>query len=434
DSGIPSSGRRLGDLLGAPELAALREDYAAADFPPPDDGWSLDELAWVPCAALAHVLPDFRPTRAAVEQWCTENAEREPHAQRAEAVERATAAAKLRAARAGKVEGTATAVRESFDGDPVPLGVREGSLPPFPVDALPPVYGDMVRATAVAYQVDTAMSGPVALAALAAACGGCVEAVPRPGWEEVTALHVLVAANPSERKSAVVSALSKPLVRAERGLIEAVTPLRADALTRRAIAEKAAEDAAKAAAKHAASAAAYDDASDLIDPVENAVALAQRVETIRVPSVPRLLADDVTPEALGSLLAEHHGRIAIMSAEGGIFATLAGRYSNNVPSLDVWLKGHSGDPIRVDRKGRAPEWVDRPALTACLMLQPTILAAIGRNPDFRGRGLLARALFALPASKLGQREADPPPVPEGVAMAYGAALADLARVLREEAD
>src|SRR5690606_37310161 len=201
------------------------------------------------------------------------------------------------------------------------------------------------RATPVAYPVGTALSGPVALAGPAPACGGCVQAVPRPGSEDVTALHVLVAANPSERKSAAVSALSKPLARAERGLIEAVTPLRADALTRRAIAQQAAEDAAKAAAKPAASAAAYDDASDLIDPAAHAGALAQRVETIRVPSVPRLLADGVTPEALGSLLAEHHGRIAIMSAEGGIFATLAGRYSNNVPSLDVWLKGHSGDPI-----------------------------------------------------------------------------------------
>jgi hypothetical protein len=46
------------------------------------------------------------------------------------------------------------------------------------------------------------------------------------------------------------------------------------------------------------------------------------------------------------------GRMAIISAEGGLFDILAGRYSNGVPALDVWLKGHAGDPLRIDRKGR----------------------------------------------------------------------------------
>ena len=69
--------------------------------------------------------------------------------------------------------------------------------------------------------------------------------------------------------------------------------------------------------------------------------------------VPRLVADDVTPEAAASLLAEQGGRLAVLSAEGGIFATLAGRYSG-APNLEVFLKGHAGDLLIVDRKGRDP--------------------------------------------------------------------------------
>ncbi len=101
----------------------------------------------------------------------------------------------------------------------------------------------------------------------------------------------------------------------------------------------------------------------------------------------------------------------MISAEGGIFDTIAGRYSSNIPILDVWLKGHAGDPLRVDRKGRAPEYVQRPALTLCLMIQPVTLSAIARNEMFRGRGLLARFLFALPPSKVGHRRAGAPRSP-----------------------
>ena len=85
-------------------------------------------------------------------------------------------------------------------------------------------------------------------------------------------------------------------------------------------------------------------------------------EAITVPTVPRILADDVTPEALASLMASQKGRLALISAEGGPFDGMAGRYSK-LPNLDIYLKGHAGDPVRVDRQGRKPEFIERPALT-----------------------------------------------------------------------
>ena len=49
-----------------------------------------------------------------------------------------------------------------------------------------------------------------------------------------------------------------------------------------------------------------------------------QAETIHVPVLPRLLADDITPERCAGLLAKQGGRLAVVSAEGGISAKAAG--------------------------------------------------------------------------------------------------------------
>lgn len=41
------------------------------------------------------------------------------------------------------------------------------------------------------------------------------------------------------------------------------------------------------------------------------------------------------------------------------------------------LKGHAGDSLRVDRASRDPITIDHPAITAILMIQPTVLEDIG---------------------------------------------------------
>ena len=89
----------------------------------------------------------------------------------------------------------------------------------------------------------------------------------------------------------------------------------------------------------------------------------------------RLMADDASPEALTSLLAENNGKMSVVSAEGGIFDILAGRYSNGV-NIDTFLKGHAGDSLRVDRRGRPSEYIAHPALSVLLTIQPAVLDGI----------------------------------------------------------
>jgi hypothetical protein len=199
-----------------------------------------------------------------------------------------------------------------------------------------------------------------------------------------------------------------------------------DAEIAKKVAARAAERATIAAANAAGEAQTH--------AIADASAAALAAEAITVPVLPRLVADDITPEAAASLLAEQGGRLAVLSAEGGIFATLAGRYSATGPNLEVFLKGHAGDLLRVDRKGRPPEHVDAPALTLGLAIQPEVLADIARMPGFRGRGLLARLLYAVPENTVGRRRVGAPPVPEAVAAAYSASLQAMVVSLHEWTD
>lgn len=118
---------------------------------------------------------------------------------------------------------------------------------------------------------------------------------------------------------------------------------------------------------------------------------------------PRLFTGDVTAERLQALLVEHSERMAVLSDEAGIFLIMAGMYSGGMASLDVFLQGHAGTPMRVDRADRAAH-VDRPALSFGLALQPGVLAEVASSRRFRDSGLLARFLFAMPTSNVGRRD------------------------------
>jgi replicative DNA helicase len=312
-----------------------------------------------------------------------------------------------------------------WDGEPVPLFARR-LLPPFPLDALPAWLGEMVAALAQFTQTPADLPGCLALACLATAASGRVVVQVRPGWREPTNLFLVVALPPGSRKSPVFAAMTEPILAAERSLQEDTAPLRARA-----------EVEARAARAHAGDVARIAESAYATEHGAKAIADAADARTaadqLAVPAMPRLVADDITPEAAASLLAEQRGRLAVLSAEGGIFATLAGRYSGQ-PSLELFLKGHAGDLLVVDRKGRDSEYVAHPALTLGLAVQPAVLTDIATMPGFRGRGLLARILYSLPATTVGRRRVGTPPPDEPVVTAYTTNLRALVLTLADRTD
>ena len=303
---------------------------------------------------------------------------------------------------------------------PIPFGMA-GEVPAFPVEVLPSWLGEYVAAVATATQTPPDLAGMLALAVLATVAAGAVEVELRPGWREPLCLFVAVGMDAGSRKSSVFTALTRPVAEFERNQAAAALPSITETATLRRIAEQAA-----VAAEAAASKAPVDQAE-----AKQAEAIARAAEAARlvVPPVPRWLVDDATPEALAGLLATY-GRIALLSAEGDVFDQMAGRYNQAAgPNLGVYLKGHAGDLLKVDRRGRPPEYVERPCLTIGLAVQPEVLRGLAGRPGFSGRGLLARFLYSLPESLVGRRQVGASPVPQPVADRYTLELQALAASL-----
>ena len=304
---------------------------------------------------------------------------------------------------------------------PVPLGTRH-VLPAFPAESFPKDVAAMVSGVATETQTPPDIAGTIALAALSAAAGGKVLVRVRPGWTEPANIYAAAVAAPGTRKSAVYRALTAPLYAAERGLNADSADARYHAQVER---ERLTELDAKArqAAVKSGSPEALADAADA----------ARKLAEHQVPEPLQLITSDVSPEECVSIMAAQGGRLAIMSAEGRIFDIITGRYSNGEPSLSPFLEGHAGDALRVNRRGRY-EYIDRPAITLGVCIQPSVLAWIARKDRLRGQGMLARFLYAVPADLVGYRESEPPPVTEDVRSRYETTVTTLVRSLADLAE
>ncbi|MFD0557125.1 DnaB helicase-like protein [Stackebrandtia endophytica] len=307
-----------------------------------------------------------------------------------------------------------TVERSEAWAEPVALTV-ERSMPAFPVDVLPDWVADMVSGVAEATATPTDLAGSLSLAALATATMGRVLVEPGPGWREQTSVFTCTALDPGNRKTAVFDEVSAPIWAAEAHVVEELTPQIVEAKVEKAIAIKAGEAAVTAAGKN----------SDDHGAVSDAKRATLDAENIVVPAVPRFVTNDPTPEAAKTLLAQQGGRVAVLDDEGGLFAQIAGRYSGT-PDLDVFLKGHAGGKLRIDRKSSEPEFVERAALTIGLAVQPEVIRDVASIPGFESRGLLARFLWSLPQSMVGYRPTSPPPLNPTIRDRWNRRVRDLA--------
>ena len=101
---------------------------------------------------------------------------------------------------------------------------------------------------------------------------------------------------------------------------------------------------------------------------------------------PVYIVDDITSEALFKLMSENNERMSVISAEGGIFGIMAGRYnSNSNGNIDVYLKGHAGDPCSNHRIGRKSQSMDAPCLTMSLAVQRDIIKEVLKYEELKVR-------------------------------------------------
>jgi replicative DNA helicase len=437
---ILASGRLLAEVAGRLEEADLyrpahrtiwRAMLRLADRGEPTDPITVlgeldhaGELADVGGAPFLHTLVEAVPTVANAAHYAhlvAETARRRRVIDLGIQLAHSDADPAVLAHLAGELADTRTAAPgERRWEPPIPVGAA-GEVPAFPVEVLPGWLGEYVAAVATATQTPPDLAGTLALAVLATVAAGAVEVQPRPGWREPLCLFVAVGMDAGARKSSVFTALTQAITDFERDQATAALPAITETITLRRIADQAAAHAEAAASK-----APIDQQEER---QAEAIARAAEAANLIVPPVPRWLVDDATPEALAGLLATY-GRIALLSPEGDVFDQMAGRYNPTAgPNLGVYLKGHAGDLLKVDRRGRPPEYVERPCLTIGLAVQPEVLHGLAGRPGFRGRGLLARFLYSLPESLVGRRLAGAPPVPSAVADRYTLELHALAASL-----
>lgn len=277
----------------------------------------------------------------------------------------------------------------------------------------------MAAAAAENLQVDPGMTAVAGLTVMALCVQGKFIINPKPGWVEPLNLYAAVVARPSERKTPALSVMAKPLYSFEKEENQRRAPLIDQYKMKKRILEKKIFNLSELAAKPTAKGAAV----DMDDITELQYELSDLEREAVKPM--RLLADDVTPEALVSLMAANDGKMGLMSDEGGIFDIIAGKYNSGKVNMDVFLKAYTGSYLRVDRKGREPEIVERALLTMLLMVQPVVLEAIMGNQEFAGRGFLARPLYALPKSLVGHRRYKTIPIPRETEQAYNDAIGAL---------
>ncbi len=295
---------------------------------------------------------------------------------------------------------------------PPPVPFYQAELPSFPTQTLPKWQRDFVEAEAEATQTPPDLAAMQTLCVVAAAIQRKVVVRVREGWTEPVNLFTVVVQESGTRKSRVTKDTTAPVEDWEEREGSYIEPAIHEASNAYRIKETRLQRLQRQAAQ-------ADEVRDQRRLADEALDLAWELAELEIPVPPRIIADDTTPEKLQTLIRDHEGRMAVVSPEGDVFDIMSGRYSTTGESnFGVYLKGHAGDTLRVDRVGRPPEYVRNPALTVSLAIQPEVLRGLHSKSGFRGRGLLARFLYSLPPSLVGKRKIDAPPVPRTIRTTY----------------
>lgn len=296
----------------------------------------------------------------------------------------------------------------------------------FPTEVFPEWLKNFVEAISENIQIPSDCPGMLALSVLATAGARKFEIEIKDGWVEPVNLFTVSALPPGSRKSATFKDMTAPILAYQTEMRKLKESDIAIQKNRRGLLEKQRDSANKELLRKKAAGASSTEIDKLMARADQ---LSVDLERLKIDYLPILFeSEDITPEMLVTRLFEQNGRLAILSPEGGIFDTIAGRY-NPVGAIEPYLKAHAGDIIRVSRKGRDTEEILNPALTIGVTAQPDVLQGMAGSKEqfhaFSGRGLFARFLFSYPNSTIGERDVEPASVPLDVRIRYNQSIKNM---------
>ena len=284
--------------------------------------------------------------------------------------------------------------------DPV---IAQSQSEKFPIETAPHYLADLCNAIALEVQVPIELPYFAAMSVLAAATVGKIEVVVKGRHKEHLSFYNIIGLGSGNRKSEVVKTLRAPLADIERNLIAQVKPERSRQIAERKTYEQALEGAqSKVRSKGVTP-------SFLAD-IESA---REKLDKCKVVPLPKIFADNITPEKHAAIIAEQ-GSSAIIEPEGGFFEGLSRYGTSKSPQVDYLNKTYGGEPFRVDRQGGDSIVAEQPHCVLHFSIQPHLVQAIRNNSDFMGTGFANRFLFSLPQSLIGSRSLDTPPVSNGL--------------------
>jgi hypothetical protein len=291
-------------------------------------------------------------------------------------------------------------VDDAVDGWKEPLDPRtvfnSNMLPTFPIDGVAPIvpeFSAICSDVAHYLQVPPDLPACLALAAMGVGTAGRVSAEIRPGKAVPAVIWSMCVLPSGEMKSPTMAIIRAPITEFEQKQLSDKRDDFQRQKSERTIAKRREESLLNKIGKLK---------GDELREVENELFDLGRILCKPEPTLPRLLIDDATPEAVIPVLAQQSGRIACLADEATFLEVATGRYSGK-PNLELYLHAWSGEPYTVDRVGKEPVVLPQTFLTLGLAVQPDVLTKMTENDEAADRGFLPRFLMAMPESRLGSR-------------------------------
>jgi len=286
---------------------------------------------------------------------------------------------------------------------PTPLRSDSSKLTLFPLKAMPDTLRDMASAIAITTSTDAAMASTAILSAVSYCFSGMYRMTAKRDHTEPLVLDALIVAEPSFKKSPVISMVKQPYILFAHDWNEKNKREIYKSQAERRILEN------KLMYLEKKEGVTADDIAELQTQISN----------VHQSNFRRIVVDDITPESLVTQL-EENDTLLMISDEAGMLGNFNGRYSNNIPNLDLLLKSWNGETYISDRATRSSIILKKPYMSICLACQPYVFDSMINNIVFRGSGLIARFVYCFPVSNIGSRRYDTQPVPEKIATDYAA--------------
>lgn len=211
---------------------------------------------------------------------------------------------------------------------PIPLRSNGTNLLPFPVNALPPILREMASAVAETTSTDVAMAGTAILSVVSYCFSGVYRMSAKRDHTEPLVLDALTVAEPSFKKSPVISMVKRPYIQFAHDWNE-----------------NNKQDIFKSQAEYKLLEGKLEALEKKKDVTAEEIAKLQtEISNIPASNFRRIVVDDITPESLVHQF-EENGTLLMISDEAGMLGNFSERYSNNVPNLDLLLKSWNGETI-----------------------------------------------------------------------------------------